>query len=123
MTAWERSIRDAAQPEWVVVQPAVDDISTGGREISAHARRIISGPGIRPDQAPRQTSRARTNLKTITAFRLELLNDAELPLNGPGRSIKGMGALSEFEVEVAPADAPSKVQRVTFARLGRRQST
>ncbi len=59
---------------------------------------------------------ARTNLKTITAFRLELLNDAELPLNGPGRSIKGTGALTEFEVEVAPADAPSKVQRVTFSR-------
>ena len=35
-----------------------------------------------------------------------------LPLGGPGRSIKGTGALTEFEVEAAPADDPSKLTKV-----------
>ena len=35
----------------------------------------------------------------ITAFRLELLNDPNLPLGGPGRSFKGTDALTEFGVE------------------------
>ena len=51
-------------------------------------------------------------MKAITAFRLELLNDADLPLNGPGRSVKGTGALTEFEAEAAPADAPEKVEKL-----------
>ena len=41
----------------------------------------------------------KTSLKNITAFRLELLTDPNLPMGGPGRSIKGTGALSEFKVE------------------------
>jgi hypothetical protein len=31
----------------------------------------------------------RRSQQEIRAFRLELLNDPNLPLNGPGRSIKG----------------------------------
>src|SRR5262249_39603222 len=50
------------------------------------------------------------------AFRLELLNDPNLPLGGPGRSIKGTAALTEFRVEAAPADAPEKTIKVKFAR-------
>src|SRR5207244_11345918 len=58
----------------------------------------------------------RTALEGVTAFRLELLNDPNLPLGGPGRSIKGTSALTEFEVEAAPADAPDKITKVKFAK-------
>ena len=58
----------------------------------------------------------KTDLTPITAFRLELLNDPNLPLGGPGRSIKGTAALTEFEVEAAPADAPGKTTTVKFVR-------
>src|SRR5262249_12141612 len=51
----------------------------------------------------------------ITAFRLELLNDPNLPRGGPGRSIWGTSALTEFEVESAPADAPDKTTPVKIA--------
>jgi hypothetical protein len=54
----------------------------------------------------------RTDLQKITAFRLELLLDPNLPMGGPGRSLKGTCALTEFEVEAAPADAPEKTQKV-----------
>ena len=43
--------------------------------------------------------------KDVSAFQLELLTDPNLPRGGPGRSIEGTGALTEFEVQYAPADA------------------
>jgi hypothetical protein len=52
----------------------------------------------------------------ITAFRLELLTDPNLPLGGPGRSVKGTAALTEFEVEAAPADAPAKAAKVKLVK-------
>jgi hypothetical protein len=58
----------------------------------------------------------KTELQGIAGFRLELLNDPSLPLGGPGRSIKGTAALTEFEVEAAPADAPDKVAQVKIAK-------
>jgi hypothetical protein len=51
----------------------------------------------------------------ITAFRLELLTDPSLPGGGPGRSLNGSCALTEFAVDAAPAADPSKVTRVKFA--------
>jgi len=45
--------------------------------------------------------RGSSDAKKITGFRLEMLTDPELPLNGPGRSPVGLFALSEFVVEVA----------------------
>ena len=62
----------------------------------------------------------KTGPSPITAFRLELLNDTNLPRNGPGRSIKGTGALTEFVVHAAPADSPDKKARVKFASADRR---
>ena len=58
----------------------------------------------------------KTNTAPITAFRLELLNDPNLPMGGPGRSIKGTGALTEFKVEAAPADGKGKPVAVKFAQ-------
>src|SRR2546430_5700141 len=58
----------------------------------------------------------KTDVQNITAFRLELLNDPNLPLGGPGRSTKGTCALTEFEVESAPASAPDKVTKIKFAK-------
>jgi hypothetical protein len=58
----------------------------------------------------------KSDLQNITAFRLELLNDPNLPLGGPGRSLKGTAALTEFEVEAAPADAPTKAVAVKIVK-------
>src|SRR5437870_12699738 len=58
----------------------------------------------------------KTEVQNITAFRIELLNDPNLPLGGPGRSIKGTAALSEFEVEAAPANEPGKPVKLKFAK-------
>ena len=71
--------------------------------------------GYAPDQVHGSFSRRKTDLKKITAFRLELLNDPNLPCSGPGRSITGTCALSEFSVEVAPASAPAKKTKIKFS--------
>ncbi len=45
---------------------------------------------------------------TYTAVRLDLLTHWQLPLGGPGRSVLGSGALTEFEFNTASADDPNK---------------
>ncbi len=45
-------------------------------------------------------------------MRLELLTDPNLPGGGPGRSIKGTGALTEFTVDAAAADTPDQFTNV-----------
>ena len=52
-------------------------------------------------------------MKNITAFRLELLNDPNLPRGGPGRSIQGTAALTEFAVD---AEVGGKVERLKFVK-------
>ena len=58
----------------------------------------------------------KTDLQNITAFRMELLTDPSLPLGGPGRSLKGIGALTEFIVEAAPANDPKKITKLKFVK-------
>lgn len=58
----------------------------------------------------------KTEAQNITAFRLELLTDPTLPLGGPGRSPKGISALTEFTVEAAPTDAPTKITQLKFVK-------
>ncbi len=111
--AWEKTVV-SNQPEWSVIQPVVDDISNGGQKYLPLPDGSFLAQGYAPTKH-RVKMTARTDLKKISAFRLELLNDPNLPLNGPGRSIKGTGALTEFEVEAAPADAPNKPQRIKIA--------
>jgi hypothetical protein len=97
MAAWERDVAQK-QPAWTVVKPAVDDISTGGQKYLAMPDGSFLTAGYAPTKH-RVKLTAKTELQNVTAFRLELLNDPNLPLGGPGRSIKGTGALTEFEVE------------------------
>ena len=55
-------------------------------------------------------------MESIGAFRFEQLPDPNLPCGGPGRSILGMSALSEFKVDaIDPAD-PSKKIEVKFVK-------
>lgn len=114
MSAWEAKVKDD-QPQWTVVQPAVDDISTGGQKYLPMKDGSFLAQGYAPTKHKVKMT-IKTDVKNITAFRLELLNDPNLPLGGPGRSITGMPALTEFEVEAAPASDPKKVTKIKFSR-------
>jgi mono/diheme cytochrome c family protein len=111
---WEDSVANNL-PEWTVVRPEVDDISTGGQRYIPQEDGSLLAQGYAPTKHTVKLT-VKTSMRDIRAFRLELLTDPNLPLGGPGRSIKGTGALTEFKVDAAPASEPSKVTQVKFAR-------
>jgi hypothetical protein len=112
MAAWEDAL--PAQPEWQTLQLTVDDISTGGeRELPMKDGSMLA-LGYAPTKHTVKFT-AKTDLPRITAVRLELLTDPNLPAGGPGRSMKGTGALTEFRVEAAPPDSPESFVRVKIA--------
>ncbi|MDX1983148.1 MAG: PSD1 and planctomycete cytochrome C domain-containing protein [Bryobacteraceae bacterium] len=114
LARWEASVRQD-QPEWEVVKPSVDDISTGGQKYLPQADGSFLAAGYAPTKHTAKFT-VETKMARITGFRLELFNDPNLPLGGPGRSIKGTGALTEFEVEVAPLSDPKKTTKVKMVR-------
>ncbi len=114
MTAWEDGVR-GDQPEWIVLEPHVDEISTGGQKYLPLEDGSFLAQGYAPTKHTVKMT-AKTDLEGITAFRVELLNDPNLPLGGPGRSIFGTCALTEFEVHAAPLEAPEKSAKVELAR-------
>ncbi|MEP7340453.1 MAG: PSD1 and planctomycete cytochrome C domain-containing protein [Acidobacteriota bacterium] len=114
MAAWEESVK-GNQPEWTVIQPQVDEISTGGQRYLPQPDGSFLADGFAPVQHSVQMT-LKTDVRNITAFRLELLNDPNLPRNGPGRSSKGSCALTEFEVTAAPANDPKKITKLKIAK-------
>jgi hypothetical protein len=116
MGAWEDSVRDPKESQWTVVRPHVD--GSGDQKHYLLEDGSILAQGYAPCQ--HQTN-FEVEVKTpnkITAVRLELLNDPNLPHGGPGRSIYGLCGLTEFKVSSAPLDkkaelTPAKLVKVT----------
>ncbi len=114
LSAWEAKVKND-QPKWIVFQPQVDEISTGGQRYLPQPDGSFLSDGYAPVQhAVKMT--LKTEVQNITAFRLELLNDPNLPRNGPGRSVKGSCALTEFEVVAALAGDPKKTTKLKIAK-------
>ncbi len=114
MAEWEAKIAKD-QPEWIVVKPVVEDISTGGQKYLP----MKDGSFLAQSYAPtkhRVKMSVKVETRNIAAFRLELLTDSNLPMSGPGRTIKGACALTEFEVEAAPAGDPKKSAKIKLVR-------
>jgi mono/diheme cytochrome c family protein len=113
MAAWEETVR-SDQPEWTTIQSAEDDLS-GGQKMY----RLKDGSYLCQGYAPTKHTvvvSAVTTVPSITAFRLEQLNDPNLPLGGPGRSILGTAALTEFKVKVWPVGKPEMSAWVKFTK-------
>jgi hypothetical protein len=114
MHAWEEKVKKD-QPKWTVLRPEVEEISTGGQKYLPQEDASFLALGYAPTKHTVEMSVA-TDVKDITAFRLELLCDPNLPLDGPGRSIYGACGLTEFKVDAAPADAPDKKVHIKFVK-------
>jgi hypothetical protein len=113
MARWEESVA-GNQPEWTIIQSSEDDPS-GGQKMY----RLKDGSYLCQGYAPTKHDvviNVTTPVQNITAFRLEQLNDPNLPLGGPGRSIKGTAALTEFKVSVKPLGKPDKGEFVKFVK-------
>ena len=113
MAAWEESVRKP-QTEWQIVRPEED--RSGGQKHYVLQDGSILAQGYAPTKHETRFP-AKTNQTSVASVRLELLNDPNLPLGGPGRSIFGLGVLTEFKLEVGPADgsAPPKEVKIVSA--------
>jgi uncharacterized protein DUF1553/uncharacterized protein DUF1549 len=112
MAEWELKARED-QVDWTVLENA-DVIGTNGVKFEELLDRSFIPRGDNPPTVVYYI-KAKTDLKNITGFRLELLTDHTLPRGGPGRSTLGMALLSEFTVEAAPAAQPDKWKRLTIS--------
>jgi mono/diheme cytochrome c family protein len=112
MAAWEDALPFELQ--WETLQLTVDDISTGGeRELPMKDGSMLA-LGYAPTKHTVKFT-ASTKQSRITAVRLELLLDPNLPNGGPGRSLKGIGALTEIRAEAATPEAPEHFTKLAFA--------
>ncbi|MCA9065272.1 MAG: DUF1549 domain-containing protein, partial [Planctomycetaceae bacterium] len=98
MAIWEAS-RPQSDQAWQVVRPQLD--SSGGQKHYLLEDGSVLAQGYAPTRHTTEFT-VETDLESLTGFRLELLNDHNLPHGGPGRSIDGLCALSEFQVTVEP---------------------
>jgi len=117
MAAWEETIKGnpSQLAQWTVIQPQVDEISTDGQRYLPMKDGSFLADGYAPAKH-RVKMTLKTDMRNIAAFRLELLNDPNLPRGGPGRSPNGSCALTEFEVTAAPADDPKKITKLKIAK-------
>ena len=112
LRTWEESSRDQ-QTEWMIVRPELD--ASGGQKHYLLDDGSILAQGYAPTKHVTEFT-VEVDLPRITALRLELLNDANLPAGGPGRSIHGLCALSEFQAVATPLDQPGERIHLTFSQ-------
>jgi len=110
MDEWQAKLKNA-RPQWRTLQ--FEDDPSGGEKALRQPDGSILAQGYAPTK-----SEVGFIVKTgaplkISAFRLELMNDPNLPAYGPGRSQKGTAALTEFNASMKIND---KVEKLKFIR-------
>jgi hypothetical protein len=112
MAAWEESVRND-QPEWTIVRPSLD--ASGGQKHVLLEDGSVLAAGYAPAKHTTEFV-VESKIPRITAVQLELLNDPNLPNGGPGRSIFGTCALTEFKVDATALDHPDKRLKFKIAK-------
>lgn len=112
--AWAKQT-GARQPAWTVPTFTVDDISTGGAKYLPQGDGSWLQQGYAPTKHRVWMTAQMPAAATVGSLQVELLTDLNLPMQGPGRSIEGMGALTEFEVEISRAADPKKREKIKVA--------
>lgn len=110
MSQWEKSLVDQ-EDNWTIVRPDID--GSGGQKHYLLEDGSILAQGYAPPML-NSTFKVDIEQPNITAIRLELLNDPNLPRGGPGRSSLGLCALSELKAVVAPISNPQKKNDLKF---------
>jgi hypothetical protein len=100
---------------WTVLEPA-EFASANGATLTKLADHSLLASGKSPD-IDTYTVRVPTQLKAITALRLELLPDPSLPAKGAGRDEKGRAVVSSFKLATQPLKPESKKARFIRVEL------
>ncbi|REJ89553.1 MAG: DUF1553 domain-containing protein [Planctomycetota bacterium] len=111
LAAWEEEQADQ-EAQWFVLKPSKVEASSGATiETQADGSQLVSGYVPSRDIYNFET---KTEPRRVTAIRLEVLPDATLPKNGPGRGDNGNILLNEIKLFVRSADDDAERQ-VKFA--------
>jgi hypothetical protein len=105
---WVRTVR-GNQPEWHVLE--LHNANDNSQRYFRQPDGSTLAQGYAPTRFDGQFTAA-TDAVQIRAFRLELLTDPNLPSGGPGRSVDGLLALTEFRVDIEESDG--KKQTLKF---------
>ncbi|HEY2839258.1 MAG TPA: PSD1 and planctomycete cytochrome C domain-containing protein [Pirellulales bacterium] len=109
--AWEARLVENERA-WQTLDPA-SALSAGGATLTRQADHSVLASGVNPANDT-YTLVANTDLKNITALRVEALPDASLPQASLGRHTDGSFVLSRVEVSAAPLGEPQKSQPVAL---------
>ncbi len=110
LTEWEK--KQKVTGDWVPLV-ATELESTSGVKLVAESDFSVYTAEDRPDPGEFIFT-AETDLRGITAIRLEALPDKRLPGGGPGKGQGGRFLLNEFTVQAAPKARPTKAQKVAL---------
>ena len=111
MAAWEGE--RPREPQWQTVE--VRNTGDNGTRYYHYEDGSIRAASYAPTKWT-ASFRGTNDLSFIGAFRLEQLTDPNLPCYGPGRSTKGMSALSEFDVEAVDVENPKNKINLKFVK-------
>ncbi|MFO1023482.1 MAG: DUF1549 domain-containing protein, partial [Planctomycetales bacterium] len=114
MAKWEAEVSKDL-PAWTWIVPTDEELHTGGQRYDQLKDGSILAEGYAPSRVTGVFT-FKTDVHPITAFQVEQLNDPTLPFGGPGRSIEGTAAVTEFNVSYASAKEPGKKTKVKFVR-------
>ncbi len=112
MAKWETEVA-GNQPSWTVLRD-MELITDNNQRYYPQPDGSLLAAGWAPTKFT-ASFQVTNSLPEVSAIRLELFTDPNLPANGPGRSYKGLFALTEFSVEAAPASDPKKKTKVKIA--------
>jgi hypothetical protein len=104
---WEAGLGQS-HARWTVLDP-LQYASSGGATLTKQADGSVLAGGTRPEKDT-YTITAHTDVRGITAVRLEVLTDDSLPQKGPGRAENGNLHLSEFTLAAGAIEGAAKFE-------------
>ncbi len=107
---WETKMKKTV--DWTVLEPSdVSQVTAAAFTRKPDGSIFVGDSG----EKTKYVVKTRTHLEGITAFRLELIPDAELPAGGAGHAENGNFVLNEFSVVATSPDA--KAPRARYVRI------
>jgi len=94
--AWQREMLALPRTEWEALE--LYQLGDSGQNFWPLADKSVINMGYANTRGG-ESFTSSSNLTVIRSARLEVMNDPYLPMNGPGRSTRGTGALTEFNLK------------------------
>jgi len=101
---WQAKAQETPVSEWQPVEIKFNPESIGGQKFLPQADGSYLAAGYAPTKFRPTGEVSLTTAGPITAVRIELLSDPNLPHGGPGRSVDGTWALSEVQLQIPKVD-------------------